>query len=190
MLKKWTLAALLALTALYVLPTHASKQSWTDLFKMKASICLYWDCPGLYMRATGLSAVVDSVGRRPTLQSVTLVRADAKFFAERVVFTDPGKEPTQLYDTVVVRIHPGDQVTVIEKANEVSMDMMNRHTLDLFDGQARTLKINGRPLISKDLATAHQAIQNLVFDGVIAPPGNEYRSATNARLLNKAFLEK
>lgn len=192
MFKKWLLTTFLASLALLAsLPTLASKSSWTDTFKMKASLCVYWECPGLYMRATGLSKALAQEGRVASLQSITVARLDAKFFASKVIFTEPGAEPNQLYKMVQIRVGPEDRLSIVDGNGEKPLPRAETRRFINFDNfQAHGLKINGRALISKELATAHHAMQGLMIDGVLSPPNNQYGAVTNARLLNKYLLEK
>jgi hypothetical protein len=191
MFKKWVLAAFLACFALLkVSPTYAGKASWTEIFKMKAALCLYWECPAIFMRATGLSKVPEQDGRVAALQSVTRARLDAKFFASKVIFTEPGDEPDQLYKMIQIRVNPEDRLTTFIGYNETPIEISGRRIINIDNYQAHTLKINGRALISKELSVTHHALQGLMIEGVIAPPNNQYGSATNARLLNKYLLEK
>lgn len=192
MFRKWLLTTFLASFALLLaMPTFASKKSWTDTFKMKASLCVYWECPALFMKATGLTKPVEQEGRIASLQSVTLARLDAKFFASKVVFTEPGEEPDQLYKMVQIRVSPEDKLSIMEGYSETPLPSPTaRRLMNIDNYQAHTLKINGRPLISKDLSVAHHAMQSLMIDGVLTPPNNQYGAVTNARLLNKYLLEK
>lgn len=190
MLKKWLLTTFLAFSALVVVPTYAGKKSWTETFKMKASLCVYWECPALFMKATGLAQAVEQEGRIPSLQSVTIARVDAKFFASKVIFTEPGEEPDQLYKMVQIRVSPGDRLTTYVGYAETPLETGGHRFINIDNYQAHSLKINGRPLISKELSVAHHATQSLMIEGVIPPPNNQYGAATNARLLNKYLLEK
>jgi len=190
MLKKWLLTTFLAsFTLLLALPTYAGKQSWTDKYKMKASLCIYWECPGLYMKATGLSKTSKNESRIALLQSVTLARIDAKFFASKVVFTEPGDETQQLYKTVQIRVAPQDKISINDGTKETILSLGTQRLINIDNYQAHSLKINGRPLISKELAAAHQAMQSLMIDGALTPPNNHYDSVKNARLLNKYLIE-
>lgn len=191
MFKKWRLTTFLASFAmLLVVPTYASKASWTDAFKMKASLCIYWECPSVFMKATGLNKVTEQEGRIASLQSVTRARVDAKFFASKVIFTEPGDEPDQLYRMIQIRVSPEDKLTTSVGYEETPVETGGHRVVNIDNYQAHTLKINGRPLISKELSVTHHAIQSLMIEGIIAPPNNQYGSATNARLLNKYLLEK
>lgn len=192
MFKKWLLTTFLASFAmLSALPTFAGKMSWTDTFKMKASLCVYWECPGLYMKATGLHKAIEAEGRIASLQSVTIARQDAKFFASKVIFTEPGSEPDQLYKMVQIRVGPEDKLSMVNGYGETPLPSVSaRRFMNVDNYQAHTLRINGRALISKELSVAHHAMQNLMIDGVVTPPNNQYGAVTNARLLNKYLLEK
>ncbi len=190
MFKKWLLTTFLAIFAmLLVLPTYASKAGWTDIFKMKASLCVYWECPPVFVRTMGLHKVTEQEGRIASLQSVTRARVDAKFFASKVIFTEPGDEPDQLYRMIQIRVNPEDKVTTSTGYKETPVETAGHRIVNIDNYQAHTLKINGRALISKELSVTHHAIQNLIIEGIIAPPNNQFGSATNARLLNKYLLE-
>jgi len=189
MLKQWIVTTSFAFAALMaVSTTYAGKKSWTETFKMKASLCRSWQCPPVYMKETGMNRALKD-DPQTALQSVALARLDAQFFAEKIVFTEPGDEPDQLYKMVQVRVRPGDKLTVNSGYNETSVNTEGRRLFNIEDYQAHTLKINGRPLISKELWMAHQATQGLIIDGVIQPPNNQLGAATNARLLNKLLLK-
>lgn len=201
MFKKLALSTVIAISSLHAGSAKAAdEQNLHDKLKMKAFLCVYWECPAMFMQATGLNALLEHLGQekdKQTIDTVSTATGDARFFADRVKMTEPGEIATDLYRRVVVKLEPGDVITSIDRINdssgyhygEVPMNVEGLQVLDLKNGEGAGVKINGRPLISKDLKAAHAATQNLIFDGVIKAPQNEFNTATNAVLLNEKMLD-
>lgn len=191
MFKKLALSMILTVSTFNAHPSMATeKQRLAEKIKMKAFLCVYFDCPAYFMQATGLNSLIEMYGNRRAAQSLKIARADALLFAERVTLTDPGPQNTDLYRRMIVKVHPGDTIAMKSHYSvEIPINIEGLQVLDLKNGEGATLRINGRPLVSKELSAAHGAAQNLIFDGVIRAPQNEYKTATNALLLNKLIID-
>jgi hypothetical protein len=201
MFKKLVLSALVVIATLQAVSAKAAEdKSVLEKVQMKAFLCLVWECPIIFMKETGLMNLIEMYGQRKAVQSLTIARGDARFFADRVILVEPREHSTDLYKRMVIKLEAGDVVSAIGMINDgngtshygdVRMNIEGLKVLDTADMQAQAsgIKINGRPLVSKELAAAHAATQNLIYDGVIKAPGNEMSKANNALLLNKMMLD-
>lgn len=188
MFKKSVNAVFIMMIGFSLGTASAAVQKFSDKTRMKAYLCANWACPGTFMDASGLSAVLGMIDIKKGAKLLEKTREDAQFFAERVIRAEAGNDPSaELYKKVTVKLQPGDRITA--EVKNIPKIMKNHSTVVLNNQEATNFKINGRPLISKDLNTAHLATQNLIFDGVIQPPANELKSATNALLINQMVID-
>lgn len=192
MFKTWLVTTLTSLTSLLLTVTTAAAATTnaSETVQMKAALCMQWECPSLFMKDTGLENTLEQLGRKAAQETIAEAQEDAEYFAEKVIFTEPGNEPQHLYKNVQIRILPGDRLTITVGSKEVLLNTQGQRLFNVDNFQAHVLKINGRRLITRELYAAHQATQNLIIAGAITPPLNELASATNARLLNKRLLQK
>lgn len=193
MLKTSFVTTVLSLTLLLLIVSttaRAAKKIMPDAVEMTAALCVQWECPSVFMKDTGLQNTLKNIGHQAAQESLAEAQEDAEYFAEKVIFTEPGNEPQHLYKNVQIRIQPGDRLTIIVGSKEVLLNTQGQRLFNVDNFQAHVLKINARRLITRELYTAHQAIQNLIIAGAVTPPHNELASAMNARLLNKFLLEK
>ncbi|WP_413288844.1 hypothetical protein [Bdellovibrio sp. HCB337] len=192
MFKKLALFTLIAMTSFSFRPSVAAEkpEQIAAKIRMKAFLCYYFDCPESFMEGTGLKSVVDMYGSQRALMIVHRSQNDARFFADRTLMTEPGKEATDLYKRILIKLQPSDRITMQNsQQGEVLLNTKNLQVLDFKNGEGPGVKINGRPLISRDLEAAHSATQNLIFDGVIKAPMNEYKLATDALLINRILVD-
>lgn len=188
MFKKILGAGLIVVVGFSMGSASAAVQKLSEKTKMKAYMCAYWACPATFMDASGLNAVLEIIDVKKGAKILDKVREDAQFFADRVLRTEAGADPvTNLYRKVIVKLEAGDRVT--SEVKDLPKIIKSQATVTLNTQEAINFKINGRPLISKELNTAHTAAQNLIFDGVVKSPSNELKSATNALLINQMVIE-
>lgn len=188
MLKKWLLNLVFSYIAFWSPSSLAGNTKDLELSVMKASLCLHWDCPSIYMQATGLSHTVKQLDQKLLLQTMNSAQADARFFAEKVISSEAGEHPGQLYKSLQILVGQNSRLTTRVGSREEPVETQGQHILNMDHHQALHLKIDGRPLISKELALAHQATQSLILEGIIPPPKNQWDSATDARLLNHTLI--
>lgn len=186
MFKKLALFILIAATAFSFKPSVASeRKQLNEKVKMKAFLCYYFECPAYFMEATGLNAIIEMYGSRRAMQVLSYTQSDARFFENHVIMTEPGKDNGDIYKRMMLKIRPTDYITL----SEVRLNTKGRNTLDFKNGEGASIKINNRPLISKELAAAHSAAQSLIYEGVLKAPQNEYNTTTDAAALNKIFVD-
>jgi len=199
MFKKLVLSALVVIATLQAMSANAAEdKNVLEKVQMKAFLCLVWECPIIFMKETGLTNLIEMYGQRKAVQSLTIARGDARFFADRVILTEPRENSLDLYKRLVIKLEPGDVVSSTGRIDDgpgiyhygdVRMNVEGLKVLDTAETDVQGIKINGRPLVSKELAAAHAATQNLIYDGVIKAPGNEMSKANNALMLNKMMLD-
>lgn len=173
---------------------------WTEIKKAGFEFVYYGASPLI----VPIGYLFEIKGRLEQKEVIVQAVDDLTFFADNVVATEPG-EYGFLYKKIVIQPKAGDVVTVktftVENGQNVGHETVVEHgnePLEFANYSAVDLKINGREVVSNQVAKAHEAAKNLIYDGVIEVPEslrtgvektNVWVAANTATISNKLALD-
>lgn len=184
--------ALLILIAGFMV--HATAQA--EISKEIFTCAYYGGCVHAVLRVTGIDRILENIEANKNTQKILAATGDALFFKQHVISAKGGELAMDIYKNVVIKVGPEDKISELQMVDhgsysayeDVAIAVDASQPIVLENNRALRIKINGRPLISKDLQIAHQATQNLIFsDKLSIKNGNKtaYQSATDAVVLNE-----
>lgn len=198
-LKKWMLVAGSAL----VLQAPPAAQA-TSIGE-KAFTCVFFVCPAVLARVTGISWVIEMKGRHEASKTILAATDDAAFFKAHVMETEAGDLNSEdFYGKMLIHVAPTDSLTYKAQIKHTSSDGSYYYQAEdvplvadqdqpilLDNTQISGVKINGRSLISNELANAHLAARRLIFDGVlkVEPAKQTPGYQRDALVLNEVVLK-
>ncbi|MDG0815092.1 hypothetical protein [Bdellovibrio svalbardensis] len=172
--------------------------------KEAAFQCVYFTCPAILLRVTGVSYLLENIERNKQAQKIVAATEDANFFKSHVIQSNRGELANDLYNKLVIHVAPGDVVTQSVQVKHTSGDGSYYYTSEdallevdttqpiLLENRIATgVKINGRALISPALAEAHLAVQFLIFSDALVVKDTDrtqYSIATDALSLNEIAI--
>jgi hypothetical protein len=176
-------------------------------FSEAAFDCVFFVCPAMVARVTGISWIIEQKERREESKKILAATDDALFFKAHVMETQAGEYGLNFYRMMVIRVAPTDiltQMVQVKKTfpNDSSgaywyeseeaplvVDQTQPIVLDL--AKVAGVKINGRELVSNKLAEAHKAANYLVTSDVlkVESTGITGNPATNALALNEVVIK-
>lgn len=183
---------------------NAASASLTEDVQKAGFECVYFTCPAILLRITGIDYLLENIARNKQAQKIMLATDDAYFFKAHVMQTTHGELSTDIYSKMVIKVAPEDILTQEVQVKHMSSDSSYYYASEdaplevdttqpiLLDNTKVTgVKINGRPLVSKALAEAHLATQFLIFsDALVVKDTNRtlYSIATDALTLNEVAI--
>ncbi len=195
---------MLAVFSAGLLFQNTASASVTDSIGKAAFGCVYFTCPAILLRISGIDYLLENITRNKQAQKIMVATDDAYFFKSHVIQTARGEMTSDIYSKMVIRVAPGDvltqEVQVKQASSDTSyyyrtedapLDVDTTQPILLDNTKVVGVKINGRPLVSKALGEAHLAVQFLIFsDALTVKDTNRtaYSIATDALSLNEIAI--
>jgi hypothetical protein len=166
--------------------------------------CVYFVCPAIIARVTGISWVIEMKDRHQASKEILAATDDAAFFKAHVMEAEPSEFSNEdFYGKLRIHVTPEDVLTYKAQIKHTSSDgsyYYQTEEIPLVADQDQPIlidntkivgvRINGRPLISNALGKAHTAARRLIIDQVIKvePAKQTPGYMSDALVLNEVVL--